>query len=63
MRTSRWYPGPTGKVSNPLDDVKASQLLREGLEQNGLQSVSHRQLPYIWARKIALSEATLILSG
>ena len=54
---------PTGKVSNPLDSVKESQLPRDGPRQGGLQSVHHRQLPYILGRKIAMSEAALILSG
>ena len=54
---------PAGKVSNPLDTVEKSQLPRDGPEQSGLQSVNQKQLPYIWARKIAMSEATLILSG
>ena len=54
---------PTGKVSNPLDNVHDSQLPRDGPAQSGLQSVNQRQLPNIWGRKIAMSEATLILSG
>lgn len=54
---------PQGKVSNPLDAVDASQLPRAGREQDGLQSVNQKQLPYIWGRGIALSEATLILAG
>ena len=52
-----------GKVSNPLDTMEKSQLPRDGAGQRGLQSVNQKQLPYIWARKIAMSEATLILSG
>lgn len=48
---------PTRNVSNLLDDVRASQLPREGPEQSGLQSVNPR------ARKIAISKATYILFG
>ncbi|CAB1102611.1 unnamed protein product [Ectocarpus sp. CCAP 1310/34] len=54
---------PAGKVSNPLDTVEESQLPRAGPAQSGLQSVNQKQLPYIWGRKMAMSEATLILSG
>lgn len=54
---------PCGKVTNPLDYVEQSQLPRDGPAQGGLQSVHQRQLPYIWGRKIAMSEATLILSA
>lgn len=54
---------PAGKVYNPLDTVEESQLPRAGPAQSGLQSVNHKQLPYIWGRKMAMSEATLILSG
>ena len=54
---------PPGKVSSPLDTVKASQLPREGPLQGGLQSVHQQQLPYVWGRKIALPEATLLLAG
>ena len=53
---------PAGKVSNPLHTVEKSQLPRDGPEQSGSHSVNQKQLPYIWARKIVMSEATLILS-
>ena len=54
---------PTGKVGNPLDDLQASQLPRAGPAQSGLQSVSQKQLPYVHGRKIAMSEAVVILAG
>ena len=54
---------PQGKVSNLLDTVEDSQLPRERPLQGGLQPVDQKQLPYVWGRNIALSEATLVLSG
>ena len=43
--------------------MRKSQLPRDGPEQSGLQSINQNKIPYIWARKIVMSEATLILSG
>lgn len=54
---------PHGKVSNPLGTVDEVQPPRAGPEQDGVQSVHQKQLPHVWGRKIALSEATLTLSG
>ena len=49
--------------SQLLDCVDDSHLPRDGPAQSGLQSVNQKQLPYIWGRKTAMSEAMLVLSG